>query len=261
MDLRLLQEISLFIGKHKNLVQGPGGNTSLKTGNLMALKASGTRLEAALQEDIFCQMSLDDWTNLTPKLRPSIESGFHREIKAACVVHVHSVGSLTWACRIRTQSEDDFLKKRKILVAPYLRPGDAITEFLANHPNLYDFEAVLLQNHGLITWGSNPTSALAKLMEIENILLQFAISNLGYKEETHHLDRRNISKIFTPDHAVFSESTQIEAGSFEDDVLIAIEMALAYIPSKVALSFLEENEVESLRNWEAEKYRKSLNQI
>ena len=261
MDIRGLQEISFLVGKQKNLVQGPGGNTSLKSGNLIALKASGTRLESALNENIFCQMSLDDWTNLTPTLRPSIEAGFHREIKAPCVIHVHSVGSLTWACRNRSQNEDDILKENGILVAPYLRPGDSITEFLANHPNLYTFEAVLLQNHGLITWDNNPSAALSKLLKIENFLLKFATTKLSYKESTHRLNREDLSKIFTPDHAVFSSSTNIKSGSFEDDVLNAIDSALSYIPVKVELTYLEDNEVNSLKDWEAEKYRKSLNQL
>ena len=260
MDLRELREISVFIGKNKDLVQGPGGNTSLKSGNLIAVKASGTRLEAALDEDIFCQLTLDQGVSLTPNLRPSIEAGFHREIQASCVVHVHSVGSLTWGCRIRSKDDDDILSANKILLAPYLRPGNAITGYLARVPNLYNFEAVLLQNHGLITWDVNPRLALAKLVKIETLLLELAISKLGFKEETHQLDKLDESKFFTPDHAVFSETTNIKIGSFEHEVLSAINKALNFIPVKTKLTFIEKNEVEALQNWEAEKYRKNLNQ-
>ncbi len=45
--------LSARLGNDPLQVQGPGGNTSIKSGNVMWIKASGTELANALKSDIF----------------------------------------------------------------------------------------------------------------------------------------------------------------------------------------------------------------
>ena len=98
--------LSARLGKDPLQVQGPGGNTSVKDGDVMWIKASGTELAHADQQDIFvavdraaalaeangsagdgsCQEAvLDPYTTL----RPSIETTFHAAFDHAVVVHTH----------------------------------------------------------------------------------------------------------------------------------------------------------------------------
>ena len=135
--------LSARLGKDPLQVQGPGGNTSVKDGGVMWIKASGTELAHAEQKDIFvavdraaaraeahgsagdgsCQVAvLDPDTTL----RPSIETTFHAAFDHAVVVHTHSIATLTHAispegCAIAR----DKLRGLPFVMVPYAKPGPA----------------------------------------------------------------------------------------------------------------------------------------
>ena len=106
-------ELSQRIGADPLLVQGAGGNTSIKTGdNEMWIKASGTELAQALAQDIFvavhptkARREIDHGpgdcrgTLIDPScgLRPSIETTFHALFETRYVFHFHSVGVICHA--------------------------------------------------------------------------------------------------------------------------------------------------------------------
>ncbi|MFM8842880.1 MAG: hypothetical protein ACKOFJ_01455, partial [Actinomycetota bacterium] len=71
---KILDEVSEKIGVSKDLVQGPGGNTSWKKNDVMWVKASGTRLSNAKEIEIFCKVNVSTpmVTSNTDGLRPSI---------------------------------------------------------------------------------------------------------------------------------------------------------------------------------------------
>ena len=52
-DFPAFRALSAALGSDPLRVQGPGGNTSIKDGDVMWIKASGTELANALTEDIF----------------------------------------------------------------------------------------------------------------------------------------------------------------------------------------------------------------
>ena len=52
-ELYKLNVLSYNMGQNKKLIQGPGGNTSIKIGKKLFVKASGTRLDNSLYENIF----------------------------------------------------------------------------------------------------------------------------------------------------------------------------------------------------------------
>ena len=93
MALRELKILSEFIGRDKSLIQGAGGNTSIKFNKKLFVKASGTMLKKALSEEIFVSLSLDSIFNqlnnkgklendleiyplTNTSLKPSIETAF-----------------------------------------------------------------------------------------------------------------------------------------------------------------------------------------
>jgi len=178
-----LRRHSAKIGKDVWLVQGPAGNISLKSDNVMWIKSSGTRLKDALDSEIFVGLDLAAARTLSMSesqdfsscivsqspigLRPSIETAMHLLIDAPCVTHVHSLGSI--AKGIQNQIEDALALVSSVVrvsYVPYAQPGvklaRAVKESLG--PGT---QALLLGNHGLTVWGDDFSEIEALLQEIE----------------------------------------------------------------------------------------------
>jgi len=118
-EFNSLKSLSSRIGANPALVQGAGGNTSLKVGDVMWIKASGTWLMHATERDIMVPVQLKalqhaintgDSAADTPhaftvsemnpsNLRPSIESTLHAAMPQAVVVHAHCVETISIAVR------------------------------------------------------------------------------------------------------------------------------------------------------------------
>ena len=179
--------LSARLGKDPLQVQGPGGNTSVKDGGVMWIKASGTELAHAEQKDIFvavdraaaraeahgsagdgsCQAAvLDPDTTL----RPSIETTFHAAFDHAVVVHTHSIATLTHAispegCAIAR----DELRGLPFVMVPYAKPGLPLTKSIMSRVTA-ETAVVVLQNHGLICCGRSVSEASELLGEVEERL-------------------------------------------------------------------------------------------
>ncbi|MFN5457452.1 class II aldolase/adducin family protein, partial [Bradyrhizobium sp.] len=110
-DLMALREMSARVGRDMSMVQGAGGNSSLKDGDLLWVKASGTWLSDAAEKDIFVPVLLpaalealardDERIPLAApgNLRASIETSLHALMPHRVVLHVHSVNTIAWAVR------------------------------------------------------------------------------------------------------------------------------------------------------------------
>lgn len=171
---------SARLGQDPLRVQGAGGNTSIKSGDVMWIKASGTELANAQTDAIFvavdrnaakaeaagagdgsCKATVLDPTNT---LRPSIETTFHAALNWAIVAHTHSIATLVHAIspegRIAAQ---DKLAGLDAVFVPYAKPGLPLTrEILARVTT--QTKVVVLQNHGLICCGDT-VEATADLMD------------------------------------------------------------------------------------------------
>lgn len=164
--LKDIQRFSRRIGNDPLLIQGAGGNTSLKTADKIWVKASGKWLSEAQTEDIFVPLSLktgrefldqraDDFSaavlpDCPEGLRPSIETSLHIALKQRVVVHVHCVNTLAWAIR-RDGKEliNERLQGLKWCWIPYRQPGIELAhEILSQGESSSDI--FVLANHGLI---------------------------------------------------------------------------------------------------------------
>ncbi len=108
-----LRSMSARVGRNILLVQGAGGNSSIKDGDVLWVKASGTWLADANDKDIFVPVSLsaaraalergDERVPLAhgaeTALRASIETSLHALMPHPVVLHVHSVNTIAWAVR------------------------------------------------------------------------------------------------------------------------------------------------------------------
>jgi ribulose-5-phosphate 4-epimerase/fuculose-1-phosphate aldolase len=154
-----------------DMVQGPGGNASVKDGDGLVVKASGVRLcdlahptahvrvplallRAALEGDAQAEQRL---ASMTP--RPSLEVYFHG-LGPRVVAHTHPLGALLVAC---TSTRDPpTLPGACVRTIAYARPGRPLALLVrealatATAPTL-----LLLRAHGLIVYADTAAEAVA----------------------------------------------------------------------------------------------------
>ncbi|RVG41156.1 class II aldolase, partial [Sinorhizobium meliloti] len=118
-EFEALLDLSARVGADPDLVQGAGGNTSIKEGGTLWIKASGLWLAHARRRDVMVPVALDPLLDalerddpatekaqdfvvrdLNPSgLRPSIETTVHALMPQKVVVHVHCVETIATAVR------------------------------------------------------------------------------------------------------------------------------------------------------------------
>ena len=174
------------LGKDINLVQGAGGNISLKQDNNFWIKASGTWLADARKSSIFVQLGLkevltayengsNDFTDCivsTNGLRPSIETSLHAIMPQKVVVHVHSINSLSWVAR---KGGDKLIAERLDGLSwawiDYIRPGLPLTQLIQSiiggKPQI---NVLMMANHGLVVAADTVEAVRALLVEVEKRL-------------------------------------------------------------------------------------------
>ena len=163
----------------KKLVIQSFGNVSTRLGDLILIKPSGVNLSKSDYKSIV-SVNLSD-KNYTGSLKPSSDTPTHIELykkydDIQSVVHTHSPYATSWAqagspipCFGTTHA--DFWKnkipvtrklKKKEIEADYEKnTGLVIIETLEklNIPPL-DCPGVLVNNHGVFTWGKSPHDAI-----------------------------------------------------------------------------------------------------
>lgn len=178
---------SARLGQNPLRVQGPGGNTSIKDGPAMWIKASGTELANAESSNIFVPVDRKlaqaeafgeagdgscKSTVLDPKidLRPSIETTFHAALDWPVVAHTHSIATLVHAVSVEgCKIAQDKLSGLPAAVVPYAKPGLPLTrQILARAES--DTQVFVLANHGMIVCGPDVASAANLLEKVEERL-------------------------------------------------------------------------------------------
>ncbi len=186
-DLWELAAYSARIGADPLLIQAAGGNTSVKDGDVMWIKASGTLLAEAETKDIFVPVdlpamraALDDpgvdadqaaqFTLAGHKLRPSIETSLHAVFAKRVVVHVHCVNTLAHAVRKDAKA---LLEHRLAgfdwCEVPYAKPGASLAGYVRARMKP-ETDVVVLANHGLILAAESVTEVAALLNKVVNSL-------------------------------------------------------------------------------------------
>jgi rhamnose utilization protein RhaD (predicted bifunctional aldolase and dehydrogenase) len=210
MDKALLEliRISNTVGKDRLLVQGGGGNTSVKTddGKYMYIKASGTALkdmnvkagwrrvrldlvlslikdQSIVQLDTYAReiqivnrllLACDD--QVTGQARPSVEAHLHGFLDK-CVIHLHpsSVGAYANAKNGRAELEKLFRKESLPPIwVPYTDPGFMLARRISRLVNNYQKQyghkppVMVLEKHGLFISAGSPNAALHLVREVIN---------------------------------------------------------------------------------------------
>ncbi|WP_440708526.1 class II aldolase/adducin family protein [Herbiconiux sp. YIM B11900] len=320
--------LSVGIGADLRLVQGAGGNVSVKRDGVMWIKASGTRLLEAAQTPIFVPMSEAETReavmvteDLAPcivdglgggALRPSIETSLHVLLPHRVVVHVHATGAIAAGLTARSAERiHDLGLDAVTVVVPYAKPGielaRAVFAELGDEVDATEPVVVLLRNHGLIVGAADADRARELVDAVEEALrtapapVRTLLASSVGSEEAAHLDDDGYRELYpagtvgeraaavlcrgalTPDSSVFlgrrpfaradsaeraaspcvigaDGSVRILSTLGADEVEIAeslVDVAVQVTGDEVT-SFLSDDEVLALIDWEAEKWRQSL---
>jgi len=187
-DLDELRALSKRIGSNLTLVQGSGGNTSVKDNDVLWVKASGTWLTDAETQSILVSVDLprveamlkageSDFNDatLSGTLRPSIETSLHCQLPHHIVVHVHSVSAIAWS--VQVDAKDRLAEQLAGIdwrYIPYAQPGAPLTaevsRVLAEEPKNHDPTLLVLENHGLVLGGETCANVESLLNDVESRL-------------------------------------------------------------------------------------------
>jgi rhamnose utilization protein RhaD (predicted bifunctional aldolase and dehydrogenase) len=197
------REISTFcseIGRDNLLVQGPGGNVSWKNKNILNVKASGTWLSDALDQDIFVSVDLKKIKKalleghfnfqleaLNQDLKkPSIETILHALMPQTVVVHLHMVEILAHTLK-KNFNFNEFLHdfNFSFRVINYIQPGPSLAKviFLSLQDQQYP-DILFLKNHGVVIGGSDINDIRNKISAL-GTRFKTTINNISNKLPTH----------------------------------------------------------------------------
>ncbi len=169
-------ELSQRIGSDILKTQGAGGNTSMKEGGVMWVKASGTWLSEAGDKEIMVPVRVDPLVDALragdPRaekstdfviaelnasgLRPSIETSFHAALKSPVVAHYHCVNTIALAVledrEMRLRERMERLTDLSFATIPYRRPGVPLAREIEKIADTRP-DVLVLFNHGIIVCG------------------------------------------------------------------------------------------------------------
>lgn len=189
---------SNLIGSDRRVCNWGGGNTSSKEIitdfrgreiEVMYVKGSGSDL-ASMEAKHFTGLRLDDIRPLFEKEempddqmvaylancmidakapRPSIETLLHAFLPFKHVDHTHPDSIIGLCCADNGKEIAQEIFGDTFVWVPYIRPGFTLSKMIAqgvlDHPNA---ELVLMEKHGLVTWGATQEECYAKTIEMIN---------------------------------------------------------------------------------------------
>ena len=192
-----LVHLSRLIGQDPRLVQPGGGNTSLKQGDTLLVKGSGTDLRTIGGEG-FTRLSLGRLAALrnaesmsdAEMMRfmascmvkegpqPSVETPLHALLPYRVIAHTHDVPTMSLT-NIRNSEAERLvaeLFQGRVVYVPYVRPGFPLAKALGRlvggaegrRGGQIPAEAVglALAHHGLVVWGDDAEQCYARLLEV-----------------------------------------------------------------------------------------------
>jgi len=190
-ELDQLVYLSNLIGREPGLVQPGGGNTSVKVGDALFVKGSGTDLRTIGRQG-FTKLSLPALAALrsadamtdAEMMRfmascmqengptPSVETPLHSLLPHRVIAHTHDVATMSL-----TNVSDSVAERLvaelfagQILYVPYARPGFPLAQMVGGMADRIPARAIglALAHHGLIVWGDDSRECYARLVSAVN---------------------------------------------------------------------------------------------
>ena len=191
-----LVRLSHLLGSDTRLVQPGGGNTSIKLGDTLLVKGSGTDLRT-IGPDGFTRLSL---ARLAPLAEaetmgdaemmrfmagcmladgpaPSVETPLHSLLPHRVIAHTHDVAtmSLTNVPDGTAERLVHELFEGAIAYVPYSRPGFPLARAVSGMVERIPPHAIglTLAHHGLVVWGDDAEQAHRRLVQVVGLIDQY----------------------------------------------------------------------------------------
>jgi rhamnose utilization protein RhaD (predicted bifunctional aldolase and dehydrogenase)/NAD(P)-dependent dehydrogenase (short-subunit alcohol dehydrogenase family) len=224
-----LVHLSHLIGNDPRLVQPGGGNTSIKVGDTLLVKGSGTDLRT-ITGDGFTRLSLSRLAAMrdaesmsdADMMRfmascmveegpaPSVETPLHALLPYRVIAHTHDVPTMSLTNVRDAEAErlvEDLFQGRVVYV-PYVRPGFPLAQAVAKTVNRIPSNAIglALAHHGLVVWGDDAEECYARLLDVTSRMDEFIATQLSVRpSERPSLDpllpreeRRRLAELVLP---------------------------------------------------------------
>jgi rhamnose utilization protein RhaD (predicted bifunctional aldolase and dehydrogenase)/NAD(P)-dependent dehydrogenase (short-subunit alcohol dehydrogenase family) len=208
-----LVHLSHLIGQDTRLVQPGGGNTSIKEGDTLLVKGSGTDLRTIGREG-FTRLSLSRLAALrqaesmsdAEMMRfmatcmvsegpaPSVETPLHALLPYRVIAHTHDVATMSLT-NIRDAEAERLvaeLFEGRLVYVPYVRPGFPLAREVGERADgrtggrkggqadsrtggHIPVEAIglILAHHGLVVWGDDAQECYGRLLEVTGRIDEF----------------------------------------------------------------------------------------
>ncbi|MDF2038175.1 class II aldolase/adducin family protein [Cytobacillus oceanisediminis] len=168
---------------NKNFVAANDGNISIKIGDHELWTTPTGVSKGFMTPEMMVKMDLSG-NVLEGNLKPSSEVKMHLRVyqenpEAKAVVHAHPPVATSFAIAgislEKPVSPEAIVLLGKVPVAPYATPGtQEVPDSIA--PYCRDYNAVLLANHGALTWGRDIKEAYFRMESLEHYALMLLYS-------------------------------------------------------------------------------------
>ena len=175
-ELDALRDLTESAGKNPLLAQASTGNSSLKVGDILWIKASGKWMADALRDDIFIPLRLAEVKQclrrgVDPSVRyprASVETAMHAALPHRVVLHVHCVNTIAWAVRHDAPFQlERRLEGLKWQWIPYVASGLPLSRAIEQaRSSSRGKDLFVLGNHGLVIAGEDSETVDRLLREV-----------------------------------------------------------------------------------------------
>ena len=254
-------QICKWLALDPSLVQGKGGNVSIKSDGGMIIKSSGARMSDINLYHGFCVCDMrkeilpkfaDEkrytiYINSSKKIGdapPSMETGFHISIPNKVVIHTHPIHLNAILCSI--QGEEllkTLFKDIPHQFVEYTTPGYELVNKII--PNRVGDNILFLQNHGLIVGSESHEDAMELTEKINNRCKRWLVTHV---DSFLDFEDSKINLPLFPDAAVFPSEM-----SSTNNYILHLMTGACLTPN-----FLSSEEVQKLNNMSSEQFRKAL---
>lgn len=246
-----------WLSLEPSLVQGKGGNVSVKYENNIIITSSGSAMNDVNLHNGFCiaklfteNMTFSNEQEYNESIifsktfgvgRPSMETGFHMNIHDRVVIHTHPIHLNAILCSKNSKSIiTSIFKDMSYDYIEYTTPGFNLVNRL-----ITEYSIVFLENHGLIVGASTAEEAFELTEKINNRCKRWLSNHVESFVDVNH--DQIVDPLF-PDAVIFPQEMR-ETNTYIMRLIECSNMTPCFIPNE---------EQSKLLNMESEKYRKNM---
>lgn len=220
LDLRI--KTSRLMGLDEDLVLHGGGNTSLKEGDTIFVKASGFNLDTIDEKgfapvskskllDLLKFESLSDMEMVRLQrvamrdqsfANPSIEAVLHALIPFKYVDHTHADAIVTISNSKHGKKILSKLYGKNFLIVPYVMPGFLLAKAVYKLTCKVDWKklkGIILLHHGVFTFDDDGEKSYQKMLDVVKVASDYLAKNtkIKYKTSNGSYDLEKIKELMS----------------------------------------------------------------